>query len=129
MARYIIAYVCPDLDQRDQSWVLGAIASDDDGFAVMANPQLDVPAVAAATELSEQSLRNWARTTTNFIANRRASLYDEALQKYVALPPTDPRFLDALIADSMAEVNYHYSKVQEREGPAAEVARQMAGGG
>ena len=128
MARYIIAYVCPGVDKRDPSWVLGALANDETGYAIATNPNLDVDAVAEATELAAETLQGWEAAMRSYLDQQTLEIF-EAGKGYTFVPPTDPRFLDLVAADSVGEWNYYYSKVAERPGAPAVVAQQVARGG
>lgn len=128
MARYMIAYVSPGLKRRDEAWVLGAIANDESGFAVSPNPDLDLPAVAAATKLEQEVLEDWAEVMNRYIRKLHKSVYDPQTKEYVPMPPTAPDFLGVLAAEVAGQQNYHYSNIQEQPGSAAEVAAQKARG-
>src|SRR5438067_1524437 len=106
MAHYITAYVTPGRDQQDKAWVLGAIANDASGCQVAANPDFDPAAAAAATGVGETTLRNWAATMREYIADARRIEYDDEQKTYAPVRPTTPRFLKMLAADAVKEWNY-----------------------
>src|SRR5438552_18154109 len=109
MAKYMIAYVCPGVNKRDPSWVLGALANDESGLVVEPNPQLDVPAAAAGTGLTADTLRHWADSLRGLAKHVPQELFDEAQKRYVEVPPTDPRYLGLVAGSSVGEWNYYYS--------------------
>src|SRR5262249_1794576 len=114
--------------KKDPSWVLGAVANDESGCTVAANPGLDVAAAAAGTGLSARSLKGWADAIRYAIEGIGQEGYDPAKNEYVPVPPNDSSFLGLLAADSVGEWNYYYSDVAEEPGSAGDVAIRLASG-
>lgn len=127
MARFIIAYVCPGPDWHHRSWALGAIANDEAGVVVAANPNLDRTQAAEAAGLPEQVLGSWEETMRAVVQSMH-TIYDPQKQRHVLVEPTDPRFLEVIAADGSKQWNFYYSEVAEQPGSAAAVAEQVAGG-